>query len=415
MSTPRTDPLKRVRELVAGREAAGLLRVLHPRAADEDVVDLAGNDYLGLARDPRVTMAAAEAAAEWGAGSTGSRLVTGSTPLHAALEDELAAFVGAPAGLVFSSGYLANIGVITALGGPGVTILSDAGNHASIIDACRLSRSAVVVVPQRDPDKLDAALGAIDTPDAVVVTDAVFSVDGVPAPLAEIHQIARRYGAILVVDEAHALGVVGDGGVGAVAAAGLAHAPDIVRTVTLSKSLGAQGGAVLGAPEVIELLVSTARTFIFDTALAPSSLGAARAALHLLSADPQRAAAARANAQQLAEVVAGLGVPTVSPAAAVVPVALGDSRRALAAAALCLDHGVRVGCFRPPSVAPGRACLRLTARADLSDAELDRAASALTAVIDHGGGTANHGSPVLCGGDRHHTAEADRPEGGVSE
>jgi 8-amino-7-oxononanoate synthase len=376
-----TDPLARVRAAVAAREAAGLRRVLRPRSADDGVLELAGNDYLGLARDSRVTEAAAAAARVWGAGSTGSRLVTGTTALHAELERELAAFAGAPAGLVFSSGYLANLGVLTALGGPEVTIVSDAGNHASIIDACRLSGSAVAVFPHRDLDKLDAALAVVATPHTVVVTDAVFSVDGDLAPLAAMHQIVQQYQAILVVDEAHSLGIVGTGGVGAVAAAGLAGAPDVVRTVTLSKSLGSQGGAVLGAPEVIDLLVNTARAFIFDTGLAPSSVGAALAAARILAAEPSRASAARANAARLAQIIHGLGVETTEPAAAVVPAYVGDPRRAVAAAAGCLEAGVRVGCFRPPSVPRGRSCLRLTARADLTAADLDLAATVLRAVL----------------------------------
>jgi 8-amino-7-oxononanoate synthase len=376
-----SDPLARVRAAVSARDVAGLRRVLRPRAADDDALELAGNDYLGLARDPRVTAAAADAAHLWGAGSTGSRLVTGTTALHAELERDLAAFAGASAALVFSSGYLANLGVLTALGGPDVTIVSDAGNHASIVDACRLSGSPVVVFPHRDLDKLDAALAVVSTPHAVVVTDAVFSVDGVLAQLPAMHKISQRYQAILVVDEAHALGVVGDGGVGAIAAVGLAGAPDVVRTVTLSKSLGSQGGAVLGAPEVIDLLVNTARAFIFDTGLAPSSVGAALAAVRILAAEPSRASAARTNAARLAQVIHALGVETTEPDAAVVPAYLGDPRRAVAAAAACLDAGVRVGCFRPPSVPAGRSCLRLTARADLTAADLDRAASVLRAVL----------------------------------
>ena len=376
-----TDPLDRVRAALAARDAAGLRRVLRPRTFDEDVVDLAGNDYLGLARDPRVTAAAAAAALRWGAGSTGSRLVTGTTALHAELEDELAAFAGASAALVFSSGYLANLGVLTALGGPAVTIVSDAANHASIIDACRLSGSPVVVVPHRDVDKFDAALSTVDTPHSVVVTDGVFSVGGDLAPLRDLHAVTRRHGALFVVDEAHALGVVGAGGVGAVAAAGLVGAADIVRTVTLSKSLGAQGGAVLAVPEVIELLVNTARSFIFDTGLVPAAAGAAQAALRILRAEPDRPAAARAHAVALADIVGSLGVETVSPDAAVVPAFLGDPRRAVEAAAHCLDGGIRVGCFRPPSVPPGRACLRMTARADLTVADLERAAAALAGAL----------------------------------
>jgi 8-amino-7-oxononanoate synthase len=377
-----TDPLDRLRERLAAREAAGLRRVLRPRAASEDgILDLAGNDYLGLSRDPRVAAAAADAAREWGAGATGSRLVTGTTELHATLEAELARFCVAPAALVFSSGYLANLGVLTVLGGPDVAIVSDAGNHASLIDGCRLSGSDVTVVPHRDLDKLDAALAGVDAPSRVVVTDAVFSVDGDLAPLAAMHTIARRHGALLVVDEAHAFGVVGRAGRGAVEVAGLAGAPDVVRTVTLSKSLGAQGGAVLAAPEVIDLLVSTARAFIFDTGLAPSSAGAALAALRVLRDEPERCTAVRANAAALADAVRGLGVETVVPDAAVIPAFLGDPRRAVAAAAECLAAGVRVGCFRPPSVPAGRSCLRLTARADLSADDLTRAVSALAQAL----------------------------------
>jgi 8-amino-7-oxononanoate synthase len=374
-------PLERVRDALDARETAGLRRVLRPRSAADGVLELAGNDYLGLARDSRVTAAAGEAARVWGAGSTGSRLVTGTTDLHATLETELAAFAGAPSALVFSSGYLANVGALTVLGGPDVTIVSDAGNHASLIDGCRLSGSPVSVVPHRDLDKLDAALSVIDTPHALVVTDAVFSVDGDLAPLPAMHEIAQRYQAILVVDEAHALGVVGTGGVGAVAAAGLAGEPDIVRTVTLSKSLGAQGGAVLGAQVVTELLVNTARTFIFDTGLAPPSVGASLAALRILVAEPDRAAAVRANARSLADIVRALGLETVVPDAAVVPAFLGDPRRAVATASACLDAGVRVGCFRPPSVPTGRSCLRMTARADLTATDLARVSDVLAGVL----------------------------------
>ena len=381
------DPLARVRAALAARDAAGLRRVLRPRPTHEDVLDLAGNDYLGLSRDPRVVGAAVAATREWGVGSTGSRLVTGTTELHATLERELAAFCGAPAALVFSSGFLANLGALTVLGGPGVTVVSDAGNHASLIDGCRLSGSPVLVVPHRDLDALDTALAAVTTPHSLVVTDAVFSVDGDLAPLPRMHAIAQRHQAILLVDEAHALGVLGAestddaAGAGAVAAAGLSDATDIVRTVTLSKSLGAQGGAVLGAPQLVDLLINTARSFIFDTGLAPSSAGAALGALRVLRDEPDRAQTVRARAAQLAALVASFEVETVRPDAAIVPAYLGDPRRAVAAAAACLDAGVRVGCFRPPSVPEGRSCLRLTARADLTDDDLARAELALKAAL----------------------------------
>jgi biotin synthase len=355
--------------------------VLRPRGVDEDVLDLAGNDYLGLGSDLRVKAAAASAALAWGAGSTGSRLVTGTTDLHTELEKKLAEFCEAPAGLVFSSGYLANLGVLTALGGPDVTIVSDAGNHASLIDGCKLSGSQVDVVPHRDLEKFEAALSQADTEHLVVVTDAVFSVDGDLADLGALHRIVRRHGAILIVDEAHSLGVVGDAGRGAAVAAGLAMEPDVVRTITLSKALGAQGGAVLAGQEIVDLLVNTARPFIFDTALAPPSAGAALEALRILRAEPGRVAAVRTNAQALAAILMGLGLEVGRPDAAVVSASLGDPLRATQAAVACRDAGMRVGCFRPPSVPRGRSCLRLTSRADLTAADLAFAEQVLTDVL----------------------------------
>jgi 8-amino-7-oxononanoate synthase len=376
-----TDPLEPVRQAAAARAAAGLRRELRPRAADDDLLDLASNDYLGLARDPRVTGAAAEAALRWGAGSTGSRLVTGSTDLHTRLEADLAGFVGARAGLVFSSGYLANLGAVTALAGAGSLVVSDAQNHASLVDACRLARGDVVVTAHRDVAAVDRALADRRPDQAVVVTDAVFSVDGDLAPLAELHRAARSHGALLVVDEAHGLGVVGPEGRGAAVAAGIAGEPDVVLTLTLSKSLGAQGGAVLGDPVVVEHLVNTARAFIFDTGLAPSSAAAASAALTVLRSEPGLAAAVRARARDLATALAAAGLPVTEPTGAVVSVLVGDPGRAFDAAARLRADGIRVGCFRPPSVPDGVSRLRLTARADLTDGQVGRAVHAVRAVL----------------------------------
>jgi 8-amino-7-oxononanoate synthase len=216
--------------------------------------------------------------------------------------------------------------------------------------------------------------------DAIMVTDAVFSADGDLAPLRELHEVVRRHGALLVIDEAHALGVVGPGGRGAAYAAGLAGEPDVIRTVTLSKSLGGQGGAVLGAPEVIETLVDTARPFIFDTGLAPACVGSALAALDVLAAEPDLPGRARERAGRLAGIALDLGLETTTPAAAVVPVIIGEPLAAVRAAEICADHGIRVGCFRPPSVPHGRACLRLTARASLREADLTAVTGALADV-----------------------------------
>ena len=372
MSRTLSSPLARLRAQQAGREQAGLRRRLRPRAVDDTLLDLAGNDCLGLARDPRVTAAAVDAVQLWGAGSTGSRLVTGSTQLHADLEHELAAHCGSESALVFSSGYLANVGLITALTGPDTLVVSDAHNHASVIDACRLSRARVVVVPHRDVPAVEAALSERTEDVAVVVTDAVFSVDGDVAPIAALHAVARRHAVLLVVDEAHALGVVGARGEGVTAMTGLSAEPDLIRTVTLSKSLGSQGGAVLATSEVTDFLVSAARTFVFDTALSPACAGAALASLRILGGEPERAAAVRRNAMRLAEIA---GVP--APDAAVVSVPIGAPLQALAVATRCAERGVRVGCFRPPSVPDGVSRVRLTARADLTEADFVRAAEAL--------------------------------------
>jgi 8-amino-7-oxononanoate synthase len=367
-------PLSWLEGHAARRRAVGLRRELRPRPAIDGLLDLAGNDYLGLATDPRVIDGAVAAVRGWGAGSTGSRLVTGTTELHAELERELAAFCGSPAALVFSSGYAANLGVLGALSGPGSLIVSDAANHASLVDACRLSRARVVVVPHDDPAAVDAVLAARTEPRALVVTESVDSTDGGVAPLRPLHRVCRRHGALLVVDEAHGLGVRGPGGRGELAGVGLAGADDVVITVTLSKALGSQGGAVLGPQAVIAHLVDSARSFIFDTGLAPACVGAALAALRVLRAEPERATAVLRTAAALA---AAAGVP--APPSAVVPVLLGEPAVAVAAAARCAELGVRVGCFRPPSVPEGTSRLRLTARATLT---VDDLALARTALAD---------------------------------
>jgi 8-amino-7-oxononanoate synthase len=307
--------------------------------------------------------------------------------LHARLEAALAEFTGAAGALVFSSGYLANLTVVTALaavlGGPNdLLIVSDAGNHASLIDACRLSRARVTVTPHRDPDAVRKVLANRDEAAAIVVSDTVFSVDGALAPVAELHAAARSGDALLVLDEAHAFGVTGPGGRGAAAAAGIAAEPDLIRTVTLSKALAGQGGAVLGAPEVIDTLVDTGRGFIFDTGLAPPCAGAALAALEVVATEPGLGVRARAAATRLAAIAADLNLRVSAPDAAVLAVTVGESARAVRAKETCAAYGVRVGCFRPPSVPRGQACLRLTGRASLTEGDFAAAAHALAAVRD---------------------------------
>ncbi|MER6068263.1 8-amino-7-oxononanoate synthase [Streptomyces sp. NPDC001817] len=359
-------------EQAEARRRAGLVRTLRPRPADSALLDLASNDYLGLAHHPEVTEGAARAARTWGGGSTGSRLVTGTTELHTELERELAAFCGFEAALVFSSGYAANLAAVTALGPHGSLIVSDAGNHASLIDGCRLARGERQVVGHGDPEAVRKALATHQGP-AIVVSDTVFSVDGDRAPLAELAEACRAHGAGLVVDDAHGLGVLGDGGRGTPYAARLAGAPDVVATATLSKSLGSQGGVVLGPARVVDHLVNAARTFIFDTGLAPAAVGAALAALRLLVREPERAARAREVAAELHARLTAAGLEAVRPDAAVVSVRAPSPEQAVRWAADCRTAGLAVGCFRPPSVPDGISRLRLTARADLSGAEIERA------------------------------------------
>jgi 8-amino-7-oxononanoate synthase len=370
------SPLAWLDDVERQRREAGLRRALRPRPAVATELDLASNDYLGLSQHPDVIEGGVAALRMWGAGATGSRLVTGDTELHQQFEAELAEFVGAASGLLFSSGYTANLGVVVGLSGPGSLLVSDALSHASLVDACRLSRARVVVAPHRDVDTVDAALGSRDEERAVVVTDSVFSADGSLAPVRELHDVCRRHGALLIVDEAHGLGVRG-GGRGLLHELGLAGAPDIVMTTTLSKALGSQGGVVLGPAPVRAHLIDAARPFIFDTGLAPAAVGAARAALHVVEAETWRPEAVLTHARELARVC---GIPEV-PQSAVVSVILGDPEVALAAATACLDAGVRVGCFRPPTVPAGTSRLRLSARASLDAADLDIARRVLTDVL----------------------------------
>lgn len=374
-------PLAWLDEVHQLRREAGLQRSLRPRGQGIAALDLASNDYLGLSQHPDVVAGGIAALRTWGAGSTGSRLVTGDTELHHELEAALSAYVGFPTALAFSSGYTANLGAVVGLTGPGSLLVSDAYSHASLVDACRLSRARVVVTAHRDVDAVDAALASRDEERAVVVTDSVFSADGALAPVRQLHDVCRRYGALLIVDEAHALGVRGAGR-GLLHELGLAGAPDVVMTTTLSKALGSQGGVVLGSAAVRDHLIDAARPFIFDTGLAPAAVGAALAALRVLSAEPWRPQAVLRHARTLAEVCR----VTETPGSAVVPVILGDPAVAVAAATACLEAGVRVGCFRPPSVPAGTSRLRLSARASLDPDEMDTACRVLTQVLSGLGG-----------------------------
>ena len=371
--TPRSPWDDWLAEQAATRESSALRRVLAPREADDPVIDLAGNDYLGLSRHPAVVAAAAGAAHTWGAGAGASRLVTGTLRVHAQLEAALASYLDQPAALVLSTGYHANLSVVAALADGDSLVVSDAHIHASLVDAVRLSKAGLTVVPHNDVAAVRRALGAADGRRTLVLAESVYSVLGDEAPLVELAALCEEHDALLVVDEAHGLGVHR---AGVVQRLGLAGLPHVVVTATLSKALGSQGGAVLGSPAIVEHLVNRARPFIFDTGLAPTSAAAALAALQVLRTDPGLATIVRRRVTDLA---AALGVEP--PAGAVLSVPMPSPRVALAAQAAVLAQGVRVGCFRPPSVPDGISRLRITTSAGPSDAAWARATEVLVEVV----------------------------------
>lgn len=366
-------------EQARAREEAGLTRSLATGDQDPRVIDLAGNDYLGLSRDPRVIAEAVRAALTWGAGAGASRLVTGTLPVHESLEQALTAFTGSPAALALSTGYQANLAVVTALSDEDTLVVSDAHIHASMVDACRLSRGRVEVVPHNDVAAVRAALVRRGETRALVLAESIYSVLGDAAPVTELAALCRDHDATLVLDEAHALGVAGHGGRGLAHAAGITSAPHVVLTLTLSKSLGAQGGAVLGSPAVREQLINRARPFIYDTGLAPAAAGAAIAALGVVQKDPGLVERVTEVARRLA---AAAGV--AAPAGAVLSVPMAGPRDALDAVALAAKQDVLIGCFRPPSTPDGISRLRITAHADLDDAALERACSVVSEVTGRG-------------------------------
>jgi 8-amino-7-oxononanoate synthase len=361
------------------RARAGLTRRLRPRPPADPTVDLAGNDYLGLSRHPEVVTAAVDGLTGYGLGATGSRLVRGSTEAHAALETELADWLGAERALLYSSGYLANLGAVAALARPRTRLVCDAHNHASLVDAARLAGVETVVTPHADVAAVASALAAADGRPAVVVTESVFSVDGDAAPLAALHQVARRHGALLLVDDAHGLGVVGPAGAGGVAGAGIAGEPDVVVTATLSKALGGAGGVVAGPAPLVRHLIDTGRTFIYDTAVPPAVVAGVRAALRLARAGDPLRAELRDRAAAAVTRLGAAGLAVSAPAGGVLSVAAPSADAAVGWAAACAERGVAVGCFRPPSTPDGRSRLRLTVNVGVPRAAYE---AALRVVVE---------------------------------
>jgi glycine C-acetyltransferase/8-amino-7-oxononanoate synthase len=345
-----------------------------------EVLLLCSNDYLGLANHPTVAAAAIDAIERWGTGAGASRLVSGNMTPHARLERRLAAFHGTEAALLFGSGYLANTGVVAALARRGGVVFSDALNHASIIDGCRLAGAETFVYRHRDLEHLEAGLREHAGRPALIVTDGLFSMDGDVAPIARLSELARRHGARLMVDDAHAVGALGPGGRGTVSEAGLEGEVDVV-VGTLGKALGSYGAYACTTAEVRELLVNTARPLIFSTGLAPSCAAAAEAALGIVEGHPELVARLRGNAAALRAALREEGLAIGDSASQIVPVRIGDPDRAVAACRRALDAGVYAQAIRPPTVPDGTSRLRLTVMAGHTPEELRRAAAVIARAV----------------------------------
>jgi glycine C-acetyltransferase len=350
------------------------------------VLLLCSNNYLGLADHPRVREVAAEGALRWGAGAGASRLISGNMAPHCQLEQRLAAFKGYEAALLFGSGYLANVGAISALAGRGGVVFSDELNHASIVDGCRLARSETFVYRHGDVEHLAWGLREAGGRGTLIVTDGVFSMDGDVAPLAELARLAGDHGCRLMVDEAHATGALGPGGRGSVAAAGLSGEIDLV-VGTLGKALGSYGAYVCASAELRDYLLNTARSFVFSTALPPPALAAALAALELLEAEPERVRRLHANAAVLREGLVAEGLVAGGGESQIVPLEVGDAERTMELCERLLERGVFVQGIRPPTVPPGSSRLRFSVMATHSEEEL-REAAKLTGEAAQGLGLA---------------------------
>ncbi|MDJ0849742.1 MAG: 8-amino-7-oxononanoate synthase [Myxococcota bacterium] len=364
------------------------MRVLDGAQGPRMVVDgrevllFAGSNYLDLAHHREVVEASARAARQLGCAAGGSRLITGNLAVHEALEAELAAFFGDEAGLAFNTGYMANVGVIPALAGRGDVVLSDALSHASIVDGCRLSKAEVRIWPHGDLDALEAALRELAAPGRrlLVAVDGVYSMDGDTAPLAELVPLAKRWGALVLLDDAHGTGCLGEGGRGCAELAGVQEGID-VHMGTLGKSLGSFGAFVTGSARLRELLVNVARSFIFSCALAPPQVEAARAALRIVRREPWRRERLQANAARLREQLGAAGIGTEPSTTHIVPVVIGRNDTTMRLCERLLERGFYAQGIRYPSVPEGTARLRVTPMASHRPEEVDALAAAISEEI----------------------------------
>lgn len=363
------NPLAWIDDELARLESQHLLRHLHPRGSSQaaeisvdgqPLVNFGANDYLGLAADPRLATAAASACNQFGWGGGASPLITGYSALHEQLELRLAKFLDQEAALVFTTGFAANAGTVATLVGHGDEIFSDARNHASLIDGCRLSHAKTHIYPHADVDRLRTMLCATSpTGRRLIVTDSLFSMDGDFAPLDQLAELADEHNAILMVDEAHAVGVFGEHGRGVAEQFGVADRVDVL-TATMSKAFGCAGGVVAGKQSLIDWLVNRARSYVFSTAHPPANYAAALAALNIIESEPNRRTTLLARARVLHASLVAEGHQTNSSTSQIIPIILGDPARTMQAAAALREQGLLVPGIRPPTVPAGQSLLRIS-------------------------------------------------------
>ena len=370
----------RIRERLHAIREGRLERSLRPPSG----LDFSSNDYLGLSTHPRVVQAMVAAIEREGVGSTGSRLLRGEREAFAEIERRFAVFKGAERALYFSSGYLANLAVLTTFAEGGDVILSDSRNHASLIDAGRLSSAKRVVFPHKDVGALAQLLSRPPSSGHMfVVTESLFSMDGDVPPLAEYADLCRRHGATLVVDEAHAVGIYGTRGSGLLEEHGV-DAGHCISINTAGKALGASGAFVAGPVWAIDYLIQRARPFIFTTAAPPAMAAAIAASLDVIAAEPDLRSRLMDRVKRLRAQMSTLGLPVPSSFSQIIPVVVGENERAIDAAAALQAQGFDVRAIRPPSVAPGTARLRISINVTLTDEAIDSFVQALVAVIGAG-------------------------------
>lgn len=347
---------------------SGLYRELRTINHKEHLI-FCSNNYLGLAKHPKVTEASIKAIKEFGFGAGASRLISGNTVIHEELEKMIAKFKGRDAAIVFSTGYMANLGVISSLVGENDTIIIDRLNHASIVDACRLSKAKLQVYPHKDMAALEKILKRSDKfKKRLIVTDSLFSMDGDIAPLPQIVKLAKEYNAITMIDEAHATGTLGENGKGAEEHFGIEGQIDIVMG-TLSKAIGSLGGFVAGSQELINYLRNRARSFIYTTALPPAACAAALAAIEIIENEPELVRNLRMNSRFL-----GKETP-------IIPILIGDADKTTEVSQKLFDRGIFVSGIRPPTVPKGESRLRITVSAVHTKEEIECLASLLQELI----------------------------------